>query len=108
MKFKVPKNSKIPMTFERVKFVLHIIYGVSFVQQTSRWKLPSNKNAYLNIYDAQIWGNPSPFPGGSDGKESACSVGDPGLIPGQEDPLEKEMATRSRILAWRILWTEEP
>ena len=30
------------------------------------------------------------FPGGSDGKESACIAGDPGLIPGLEDPLEKE------------------
>ena len=28
--------------------------------------------------------------------------------PGQEDPLEKGMATHSRILAWRIPWTEEP
>ena len=27
---------------------------------------------------------------------------------GQEDALEKEMATRSSILAWRIPWTEEP
>ena len=27
---------------------------------------------------------------------------------GQEDPLEKEMATHSSILAWRILWTEWP
>jgi len=27
---------------------------------------------------------------------------------GREDPLEKEMATHSSILAWRILWTEEP
>ena len=27
---------------------------------------------------------------------------------GQEDPLEKGMATLSSILAWRILWTEEP
>ena len=27
---------------------------------------------------------------------------------GGEDPLEKEMATHSRILAWRIPWTEEP
>ena len=27
---------------------------------------------------------------------------------GQEDPLEKGMATRSSILAWRIPWTEEP
>ena len=27
---------------------------------------------------------------------------------GQEDPLEKEMATHSSILAWEILWIEEP
>ena len=27
---------------------------------------------------------------------------------GQEDPLEKEIATHSRILAWEIAWTEEP
>ena len=27
---------------------------------------------------------------------------------GREDSLEKEMATRSRILAWEIPWTEEP
>ena len=44
------------------------------------------------------------FPGGSDGKESACNVGD----LGQEDPLEKEMATHSSILDWRIPWIEEP
>ena len=30
------------------------------------------------------------------------------LSLGQEDPLEEEMATHSSILAWRILWTEEP
>ena len=29
-------------------------------------------------------------------------------FPGWEDPLEKEMATHSSILAWRIPWTEEP
>ena len=27
---------------------------------------------------------------------------------GQEDPLEKEMATHSSIIAWRIPWMEEP
>ena len=27
---------------------------------------------------------------------------------GWEDPLEKEMATHSSTLAWKILWTEEP
>ena len=44
------------------------------------------------------------FPGGSDGKESACSAGD----LGQEDPLEKGMATYSSILSWEIPWTEVP
>ena len=40
------------------------------------------------------------FPGGSDRKESACSVGDLGLIPGWVDPLGEGMATHSSILAW--------
>ena len=30
------------------------------------------------------------------------------LSLGQEDPLEKEITTRSSILAWKIPWTEEP
>ena len=30
------------------------------------------------------------FPGNSAGKESACTAGDPGSIPGQEDPLKKQ------------------
>ena len=47
------------------------------------------------------------FPGGSDGKESACNAEDLGLIPGFKDPLEKGMATHFSILAWRIPWTEE-
>ena len=29
-------------------------------------------------------------------------------IPGSEDPVEEEMATRSTIPAWRIPWTEKP
>ena len=44
------------------------------------------------------------FPGGSDGKESACNAGDLGW----ENPLEKGMTTHSSILARRISWTEEP
>ena len=51
-----------------------------------------------------LWG----FPGGSDSKESACNAGDLVRSLGLEDPLEKQMATQSRILAWRIAWTEEP
>ena len=50
----------------------------------------------------------SGFPGGSDGKKSACIAGDLGLILGQEDPLEQEMAPYSSILAWKIPWAEEP
>ena len=46
------------------------------------------------------------FPSVSDGKDSVCNEGDPGLIPGSEDPLEKEMANHSSILA--IPWTDEP
>ena len=49
------------------------------------------------------------FPGGASGKEPARQCrrhkrrgsGSPG------DPLEKEMATHSSILTWRIPWTEE-
>ena len=48
------------------------------------------------------------FPGGPDGEESACDVGDLGLIQGWEDPLEEGMAAHSSILAWRTPWTEEP
>ena len=51
------------------------------------------------------------FPGGSDGKVSAYYAEDPGSIPGlgrSLDLLEKEMATHSSILAWKIPWTEEP
>ena len=49
------------------------------------------------------WG----FPGGSDSKESACNAGNWVQFTGWEDPLEKEMAPHSIILAWRIPWTEK-
>ena len=45
------------------------------------------------------------FPDGSDGKEYACNVGDQVRSLGQEDHLEKGMATHSSILAWKIPWT---
>ena len=49
--------------------------------------------------------------GGASGKEPTCQcrdIGDVGSSLGQEDPLEEGMATHSRILAWRIVWIEEP
>ena len=47
------------------------------------------------------------FLGDSVVKKSACQIGDQGSIPSWEDPLGKEMATHSSILAWEILWTKE-
>ena len=41
------------------------------------------------------------------GKESKCNAGDPGLILGEEDSLEKGVAAHFSILTWRIPWTEE-
>ena len=41
-------------------------------------------------------------------KESAYNAGGLTQSLGQQDPLEKEMAAHSSILAWRIPWTEEP
>ena len=52
----------------------------------------------FGIYFIQARG----FPDGSDGKESASSAGDPGLIPGLGRSPGEEMATHSCILAWRI------
>ena len=53
---------------------------------------------------------PTGFPRGSDSRESACSADSSTWVQflGQEDPLEKGLATGSTILAWRIPWTEEP
>ena len=46
--------------------------------------------------------------GGSAVKNLPANSGDAGSSLGWEDPLEEETATHSSILAWRILWTEEP
>ena len=43
-----------------------------------------------------------------DSKATACNAGDPGIILGWEDLQQKEMATHSSTLVWKIPWTEEP
>ena len=48
------------------------------------------------------------LPGGASGKGPTCKWEIWVWSFGQEDPLEKDMATHSSILAWRIPWTEEP
>ena len=48
------------------------------------------------------------FPDGSVVKNLPANAGMQVWYLGQEDPLEKGWATHSSILAWEILWTEEP
>ena len=65
----------------------------------------------LQVQEAHFWRSYS-VPGDASGKESACQCRRHRDLEvqslGWEDPLEKEMATHSSILAWRIPWTEEP
>ena len=66
---------------------------------------PKNLKTFLKVR----WGHKACKHSGSYGKASACNAGDPGSIPGSgRSPLEKEMATHSSILAWKIPWIEEP
>ena len=48
------------------------------------------------------------FPCGSDGKESACNVGDLGYPWVWKSPWRREKLPPPVILAWRIPWTEDP
>ena len=60
----------------------------------------------LGIANNQCLPSLSGFPWWLSGKEPT-SAGGTGSILGQEDPLEKEMATHSSVLAWEIPWTKE-
>ena len=60
----------------------------------------------MSLNEAHI--NLRGFPGGTVVKNPPANARDVGLIPGLENPLEKEMATHYSILAWKIHWTEQP
>ena len=79
-----------------------LLQGILLTQGLNLGLLHCRLILYALIYAG--WG----LPGISEGKESACNVGDWVGSLGWEDPLEKEMGTHSSTLAWKILWTEEP
>ena len=66
-----------------------------------------NKNAFSHMYSTSLSlrrfcllvASNIGFPGGADGKQSTCNAGNLGSTLGQEDSLEKGMATQSSILA---------
>ena len=97
--------------FERVA-LKHIYYQVSPVAQLVK-NPPAMQETWFDSWVRKIpWRRdrlPTPvflgIPCGSAGKESACNVGDLGLIPGLGRSLEKGKATHSSTLAWRIPWT---
>ena len=53
-------------------------------------------------------GGPRSFPGGSVVKNPPAVQETQVPSSGWEDPLEEDMATHARVLAWRIPWSEEP
>ena len=55
-----------------------------------------------------MWSENRGFPVVKNLLANTGDLGNAGLIPGWEDPLEEGMATHSGIFAWRISWTEEP
>ena len=61
-------------------------------------------NFYLNMGMETLMD----FPGGSVIKNLPASVETQVWSLGPKDPLEKERATHSSVLAWEILWPEEP
>ena len=59
------------------------------------------------FFDEASFGRISGFPGGAVAENLPAMQGTRVQSLGREDPLEKEMATHSSILAWRIPWTEK-
>ena len=76
---------------------------------------PRNNLAHIGHWHAALFGylnqveKEAELPWWLSGKELTCQCRMLGFnLWGREDPLEKETATHSSILAWRIPWTEEP
>ena len=81
---------------------------IKFRGDTVLW-FPINKTFLkCNIYYKASMRQAQGFPGGSEGKVSASNAGDPSSVPGSGRSLEKEMATHSGTLAWKIPWMEKP
>ena len=82
-----------------VSWVARLVKNLPAVQETPVWLL-------VRMFPWRRDRLPTPvflgFPGGSDGKESTCSVGDMGLIPGFGNPLKEGVTTHFSFLAWWI------
>ena len=100
----IPLLLQRTLVLKSISAVTHLLcYNTKKYFQNHYSKLPSLINPLRKVQD---------FPGGVTGKESACQLQESPETwvwsLGRENSLEKEMATCSSILAWKIPWTEEP
>ena len=86
-----------------------MMLSLSIEERTQRDTNKNHVNTELDIgvmlSYAKEWHH---FPGASVAKNPPANTGQMGQSLGREDLLEKEMATHTSILAWKIPWTEEP
>ena len=86
------RSHKVPQGHQALKFLSeHVFFPLPITSR--RRTLSPTLQLGEDCFSCQV-----SIPRGSDGEEAAYSAGD----PGQEDPLEKGMATHSSILAWRL------
>ena len=103
-------------------WIKHLCSNLSFCKSqdpeiaTELWKtITNNFWLYVNYFCIHSVFKPictllvtlDGFPGGLDGKVSACNAGDLGSIPGLGRSPGEGMAIHSNTLAWEIPWTEE-
>ena len=85
-------------------FISSGFFLLEWVPPLSSWYLTHSYLCHYAFLLSEDTSTGMGFPGGADGKVSACSAGGPGLIPGSGQSLEKGMATHSRSLAGYSLW----
>ena len=84
-----------PSTYPKCLFLFSSLTIIRQPNLTFIWEPTINTTSFWKLS----------FPGGSAGKESACSEGGLGSLPGLGRCLEERKATHSGILAWRGPWT---
>ena len=81
-----------------------LVFSINILYFPLQWEEELETNKYPSVWMDLYTG----FPSDSVVKNPPVMQETHVQFLGQEDPLEKEMATHSSILAWRIPWTEEP
>ena len=95
-------NVQKPQEYLENTFILSVNRGLA-PEPSADTKLHGCSNPLYKTVKVFAYG----LPWWASGEESTCNSGDTDYIS-RKEPLKKEMATHSNILAWEIPWTEEP